>query len=645
MWGEQTISQVSVRGARDTPPPAAYAYERRIAELLDGFGDGFVVVDPDWRVQVCNAAARRYFKSADSELVGRTLSELSPGRTTGDLTRALTRVMADRCAIQGEAESEAHPGRAVAFRMFPVENGVAIGFRDITDQRDRRRSNRVQSEDLSAALSRVEELESRHAFLLQLTDTLRTLDAPEAILAAASTLIGERLKASRAGYAAMTADGKSMVVGGNWTRAGVESFTHRTFPREVFGIKAIEQLQAGKLVHVSDVSADKRTADRCATYEAMDVRAFISVPLLRNGRMDASFSVMAADAREWSDDDIRLVEEVAARTWTTLQRARSELALRESEARFRSVADCAPSPVWVTSAAGEVEFVNRAYSQSLEEPAENLLGQKWMNLVHPDDWERVLARRDEARANREAYTFESRMLQPDGQYRVMRISSRPRLDDHGVFQGYVGMSFDVTDLRRAEERQNVLIKELSHRVKNTLATVQSIIHQVLRKDPVQVETRLRITDRLIALSSAHDVLTRQNWQYADLLEIIREATRPYTDPQTSRIELAGPPARLAPGVAVAMAMALNELGANAVRHGALSAPSGSVTITWRVADTGMLELEWRERGGPRVGGPPAETGFGSRVLQGLIAEFGKAAELEFTPNGVLCRLTAPVAKV
>jgi PAS domain S-box-containing protein len=299
----------------------------------------------------------------------------------------------------------------------------------------------------------------------------------------------------------------------------------------------------------------------------------------------------------------------------------------------------------VTGADGGVEFVNQAYSQTLEAPAEQLLGDVWLDGVHPEDLDRLLALREEAWRDKSAYAFEVRMMHPGGQYRTMRISCRPRLDDHGTFQGYVGMSFDVTDLRQAEERQSILINELNHRVKNTLATVQSIIHQVLRKDPMQAETRMRITERLLALSSAHDVLTRQNWQYADLTDVIREAILPYTDPQTPRIELSGPPVKLAPNVSVAMSMALHELGTNALRHGALSAPSGRVLINWRIAETGAMELEWRERGGPRLGGPPTETGFGSRVLNGLIAEFGKAAELEFTPTGLLCRLTAPVAAV
>lgn len=632
-----------VKGARDTPPPAAYAYEMRIAQLVDGFGDGFLVLDPEWRVLVCNAAAKRHLKSADGELVGRALSDLAPGMAAGDLTQALTRALLDQCPVQGEAESEAHPGHWLAFRVFPVENGVAIGFRDVSEQRDRRRRNREQADHLAKALGRVEELESRHAFLLQLSDTLRALDEPEAILGAAARLIGERLGASRVGYAEVAPDGKKMITGGNWVKDSLPTFTNRTYPKDIYGRQVIAQLEAGKIVRVNDVETDPRAADSKATYEAMNTRSFISVPLLSGRKMDALFSLMAPDPRIWSDDDALLAEEVAARTWTTLQRARSERALRESEARFRSMADCAPSPVWVTGADGRIEFVNQAYSQTLEAPAEKLLGDVWLDNVHPDDLGRLLSQREESWRSQSAYAFEVRMMHPGGHYRTMHITCRPRLDDHGIFQGYVGMSFDVTDLRQAQERQDVLIKELNHRVKNTLATVQSIVHQVLRKDPMHVETRRRITERLIALSAAHDVLTRQNWQYADLMDVIREAIHPYTDPQAPRIELSGPPVRLTPNVAVAMAMALHELGANALRHGALSAPSGSVGISWRIAETGGLELEWRERGGPRLGGTPTETGFGSRVLSGLIAEFGKAAELEFTPTGLHCRMTAPVA--
>lgn len=630
---------------RAAPGPETRAYQRRIAELLDGFGDCFVVLDPDWRILDCNAAAERHFSAEPGALIGRALSEAAPLAAPSELARALTRALVEHVSIQGEAESDAFPGRWLAYRAFPVENGVAVGFRDISDQRDRRLHYRQQAEDLAVALARVEELESRHAFLLQLSDRLRALDDPDAILAAASAMIGERLDACRVGYAQMTPDDCSLVVGGNWTRNGVESYGKQLFPKEVFGKKAIQQLQAGKLVRVAEVGADRRTADKRATYEAMGVGAFIAVPLLVDSRMQATFTVMAEGTRTWSEEEERLVAEVAARTWTTLQRAQSERALRESEARFRQMADCAPSPVWVTSAVGEVEFVNQAYAASMEMRAHELIGHRWMDIIHPDERDQIVARRDEARANREAYTFEARMLHPEGQYRVMRVSSRPRMDDNGVFQGYVGMSFDVTDLRRAEARQNTLIQELNHRVKNTLATVQSIVHQILRRDSVHAETRRRITERLIALSSAHDVLTRQNWRHAGLTEVIREAIQPYTDPQAPRIELSGPSVTLSSSVAVALAMAFHELGSNAVRHGALSAPSGQVRITWRIAETGTLELEWRERGGPILHGPPSQTGFGSRLLQSLVSELGKPAEVEFTKTGLVCRLTAPIARI
>jgi PAS domain S-box-containing protein len=626
------------------PAPDAYAFQRRIGELLDSFGDCFVVFDPDWRILVCNGAAERYFKAQDGGLVGRAFPEIAPDAAPGELSQALTRVMVERCPLQGEAESSAHAGRWLAFRAFPVDDGVGVGFREITEQRDRRRRNREQAEDLAKALGRVEELESRHAFLLQLSDTLRTLDDPERILAAASAMIGERMDACRVGYAQMTPDDRSLVVGGNWTKAGVESYGHQTFPKQAFGAKAIQLLQAGKVVPVEDVFSDARTSDQRRTYDALKVGAFIAVPLLSEGRMVSTFTVMVEGARAWTDDHVRLVEEVAARTWSALQSARAQRALQESEARFRSMADCAPAPVWVTSAAGEVEFVNQAYSSSLAAPPEKLLGHAWLDMIHPEDRPHVIAARAAARKTLDPYTFEARLLHPGGEYRIMLASSRPRFDEHGVFQGYVGMSIDVTAARRAEERQNLLIKELNHRVKNILSTVQSIIHQILRKDAVQADTRRRITERLIALSSAHDVLTRQNWQQADLLEVICEAMQPYTDPQAPRIELAGPPVKLAPSVAVAIAMALNELGTNAVRHGALSAPSGQVRISWRAAEAGALELEWRERGGPLLSGQPNENGFGTRLLQSLVSELGKPAELDFTPTGLVCRLYAPLAK-
>jgi two-component sensor histidine kinase len=191
----------------------------------------------------------------------------------------------------------------------------------------------------------------------------------------------------------------------------------------------------------------------------------------------------------------------------------------------------------------------------------------------------------------------------------------------------------------------MLINELNHRVKNTLASVQSIARQTLSAGRPAPETIEIFTDRLVALSAAHDVLTRENWEGADLREIASGALRPFEVHGDGRLVVRGPDVRLSARAVVALAMALHELATNAVKYGALSTDAGEVRLAWDVARAGAggrLELEWRERHGPPVQAPRVR-GFGSRLLtQGLPAELDGVAELEFAPEGVTCRISAPL---
>ncbi|WP_337188605.1 HWE histidine kinase domain-containing protein [Phenylobacterium sp.] len=212
-------------------------------------------------------------------------------------------------------------------------------------------------------------------------------------------------------------------------------------------------------------------------------------------------------------------------------------------------------------------------------------------------------------------------------------------------QGGFGLiSRDVTDGRRAEEQQRLLMNELNHRVKNTLATVQSLARQTLRDDVPMRVARQVLTERLMALSAAHNVLTRDRWESADLQDIVREAVRPWHEPGGARIVTTGDSLRIAPNVALALSLALHELATNAQKYGALSVLRGRVDLSWTrpTADHAASVLTWRESGGPPVS-RPATQGFGSRLLRSLGAELGAAAEVEYDPLGLVCRLRAPAA--
>ena len=199
---------------------------------------------------------------------------------------------------------------------------------------------------------------------------------------------------------------------------------------------------------------------------------------------------------------------------------------------------------------------------------------------------------------------------------------------------------DETPLKQAEERRLLLLNELNHRVRNTLATVQSVAEQTLRSAGVRAETRETLVDRLMALSRAHDVLVDQNWAGADLGVLVHEATKAY-ERNPSPFTFDGPLVKLHPSQAVTLSLVLHELATNAVKHGALSTPAGQVQISWNLSldrtGTRTLTLLWREEGGPPVA-LPTRTGFGSRLIRNALGGQGRT-QIEYAPEGLRCSLT------
>jgi two-component sensor histidine kinase len=194
---------------------------------------------------------------------------------------------------------------------------------------------------------------------------------------------------------------------------------------------------------------------------------------------------------------------------------------------------------------------------------------------------------------------------------------------------------EVEHRRRIERQQNLLLDELNHRVRNTLATVQAIAMQTLK----EADARDAFLARLFALSRQHDLLTLSNWEGASLEGVVRRALDAWRDREEGRARFVvnGPPVHLPPKRALALGLAFHELASNAVRHGALSGAEGQVQVCW-VLDSGGkgLHLTWRESGGPRIAAP-SPPGFGLRLIEeGLAREIGGRVELIQAPEGLTC---------
>jgi two-component sensor histidine kinase len=254
-------------------------------------------------------------------------------------------------------------------------------------------------------------------------------------------------------------------------------------------------------------------------------------------------------------------------------------------------------------------------------------------------------------------TFELEVTGADGDIHRMRIDcAATERDGTGAPVRVSGVIVDITQAARAaealreevvnrkqsERRQQLLVHELNHRVKNMLSTVQSVARQSLAAAEL-AEPAHEFEERLMALAWTYEILTREHWQGAYLREVIERTLAPHAGRGSPRLRLDGPDLWLTPNRALSFALAFHELATNAVKYGALSNEAGGIDVHWRVAHDQAgrrLELEWSERGGPPVR-PPIRRGFGSRLIERSLArELGGKATLSFSAAGLACSLVA-----
>ncbi len=328
-------------------------------------------------------------------------------------------------------------------------------------------------------------------------------------------------------------------------------------------------------------------------------------------------------------------------------RKRAEALSLETQLRTRLAIQAGNIGVWeLKPETGELTWDERVHEMFGQSTGERVTFEMNMNGIHPEDRDRVAAEVKDALdpAGSGAFQSEFRTLgEQDGVIRWLAANGQAVRDkDAGV--RLIGALRDITAQKQAEAHQQLLTNELNHRVKNTLATVQALVSQTLRNAVSPEEARRAVDDRLVVLGRAHDILTRTSWTAAPILDVVDGATRPLAF-GSDRVRVKGPARQLAPKPALSLALALHELGVNAVKYGALSNDTGHVEIIWSVeagARGRRFLLQWSEHGGPPVE-PPLRRGFGSKLIQGaLAAEFRGEIKLDFRPTGVVWTVNAPL---
>jgi len=324
---------------------------------------------------------------------------------------------------------------------------------------------------------------------------------------------------------------------------------------------------------------------------------------------------------------------------------REMAALRSSAARFRGLLEGAPDAIVISGADGRIVLLNAEAERLFGYARQDLVGQS-LDLLMPERFRgrhaghvSAYLRRPESRRMGDGTNMFGRRR--DGSEFPIE-TNLSLLSDQG--EGLVtSVIRDLTPRREVQEREALLIRELNHRVKNTLASVQSIVTQTVRSAPSPAAFQEAVLARLMALSQSHDVLTRNDWTGATVADIVAEQLNPYAR-GGEPFALSGPKVVLRPNRAVTLGMVMGELATNAAKYGALSS-GGAVDVAWSVTGSRAarrLRLVWRERGGPPVAAPTRE-GFGTRLVKrSLVAGLQGSAELDYAPEGLTATLAFPL---
>ena len=334
---------------------------------------------------------------------------------------------------------------------------------------------------------------------------------------------------------------------------------------------------------------------------------------------------------------------------TADERRRHALRLRESENRYRSIFEQAAVGITRCDAEGRFLEVNERYCQITGYAADELLGRSFVDITHPDDlpdeWTQAAGL---ASGRSLEYALDKRYIRKDGSIVWVRATVSPvqEVDQPGY---YLGIVEDISERKRAQDQERLLLSELQHRVRNTLAVVRGIARRTAENSETVEDFAMHLDGRLDAFARTQAYVTRYPGRGVDLTYLIAEELAAHHAQEGEQVRIAGPELSLMPEAAEKIGLAIHELATNAIKHGALGTPGGHIDIAWRIEGEGddrVVAFEWGEHvpGGSVV--PPKSRGFGTDLMErALIYDLDAQVQLDFTPFGLSCVVTAPLSAV
>jgi len=334
---------------------------------------------------------------------------------------------------------------------------------------------------------------------------------------------------------------------------------------------------------------------------------------------------------------------VAKITREISERKQADIALKESEARLQQAlaAGQVVAFTWDLTTAQSQRSENESQILGFEpQAAAHELRMDFLAHVHPEDRSHFDTQIKGLCPESPSYLSSFRFIRPDGREIWLEERGTAEFDTTGRYLRLKGLTRDITERKRAEEGQRLLVRELDHRVKNVLASVATVAQRT-QEGSASMDDFLQAFDgRIQSMANAHALLSRNHWQGVNLVKLVRSELAPCVGDDTARVE--GPDVLLTAEATQAVAIVLHELVTNASKYGALSTPHGRITVhwDWRGAKE-WLSLQWIEAGGPTVA-VPTETGYGIRAIRQLIPhELGGAVDLTFDAGGLRCRIELP----
>ncbi|MBB3018624.1 PAS domain S-box-containing protein [Microvirga lupini] len=333
------------------------------------------------------------------------------------------------------------------------------------------------------------------------------------------------------------------------------------------------------------------------------------------------------------------------------KRKRIEVALRESEERFRQFGENASDVLWIRNAETlAFDYVSPAFETHYGISREAMLDgnsiEKWAKLIHHEDRKHALKALKRVCAG-ERVTHSFRVVRPSsGEVRWIEDTDFPFFDENGLVQRLGGIAADITARRQAEEHQHLLLAELQHRVRNTLSVIRSISRRTAATSESVEDFAMHLDGRIDAFARVQSAVTRSPGAGLDLELLVAEALLVVGAREDEQVEsIAGPQLRLQPKAAETLALTFHELTTNAVKYGALSTKQGRIRVAWAfegIEDGDRLVIRWVERGAPLSGQEPRRRGFGTELIERTLAyDLDGEAMLTFGPDGVRCTISLP----